>query len=169
MFNWSPQFFEYLSAAWLNCNWFLGDFNFWSRLFSTCTQIWIESETANEKTLKYFHLKQFWHEKMGAKFIIFLRDKCIVHWSLDACSCYQQTDFTCGCCFSFLTWPVHLDGNSLCGFVSARHPKCLRHLPQFLFVTQCTMVRLKNGVKSSQLWKIISPPIFNESLPNFER
>ena len=29
------------------------------------------------------------------------------------------------------------------------------------------MVKLKNGVKSSQLWKIISPPIVNKNLPNF--
>ena len=34
---------------------------------------------------------------------------------------------------------------------------------------QCTMVKLKNGVKSSQLWQIISPTIFNKNLPNFER
>ena len=34
---------------------------------------------------------------------------------------------------------------------------------------QCTMVKLKNGVKSSQLWQIISPSIFNENLPKFER
>ena len=33
----------------------------------------------------------------------------------------------------------------------------------------CTMVKLKNGVKRRQLWQIISPPIFNENLPNFER
>ena len=33
----------------------------------------------------------------------------------------------------------------------------------------CTMVKLKNGVKRSQLSTIISPPIFNENLPNFER
>ena len=37
------------------------------------------------------------------------------------------------------------------------------------FLHQCTMVKLKNGVKSSQLWKVISPPIFNENLSNFER
>ena len=34
---------------------------------------------------------------------------------------------------------------------------------------QCTMVKLKNGVKSSQLWTFISPPIFNENSSNFER
>ena len=37
---------------------------------------------------------------------------------------------------------------------------CVRH---------CIMVKLKNGVKISQIWKIISPPIFNENLPNFGR
>ena len=35
--------------------------------------------------------------------------------------------------------------------------------------THCTMVKLKNGIKSSQLWTIISPPIFNGNLSNFER
>ena len=33
-------------------------------------------------------------------------------------------------------------------------------------IDQCIMDELKNGVKSSQLWRIISPPIFNEHLPN---
>ena len=33
---------------------------------------------------------------------------------------------------------------------------------------QCTMRKLKNGVKSGQLWQIISPPIFNEISPNLE-
>ena len=35
--------------------------------------------------------------------------------------------------------------------------------------THCTMVKLKNGVKSSQLWQIFSPPIVNKNLSNFER
>ena len=29
------------------------------------------------------------------------------------------------------------------------------------------MQKLTNGVKSGQLWQIISAPIFNENLPNF--
>ena len=32
----------------------------------------------------------------------------------------------------------------------------------------CTMQKLKNGVKSGQLWQIISPPMFNENSPNLE-
>ena len=34
---------------------------------------------------------------------------------------------------------------------------------------QCTMGKLKNGVKRSQVWQIISPSIFNQNLSNFER
>ena len=30
------------------------------------------------------------------------------------------------------------------------------------------MEKLKNGVKSGQLWQIISPPILNENSPNLE-
>ena len=35
-------------------------------------------------------------------------------------------------------------------------------------VIHCTMEKLKNGVKSGELWQIISPPIFNENSPNLE-
>ena len=38
----------------------------------------------------------------------------------------------------------------------------------YLGLIQCTMRKLKNGVKSGQLWQIISPPIFNENSPNLE-
>ena len=34
-------------------------------------------------------------------------------------------------------------------------------------ISQCTMVKLKNGVKSSQLWQVISSLIFIKNLWNF--
>ena len=43
-----------------------------------------------------------------------------------------------------------------------------RHWEVFYKCSQCTMRKLKNGVKSGQLWQIISPPIFNENSPNLE-
>ena len=47
--------------------------------------------------------------------------------------------------------------------------QCLRACQREQIYTHCTMVKLKNGIKSSQLWTIISPPIFNGNLSNFER
>ena len=58
-----------------------------------------------------------------------------------------------------------------CLWSSCQTPPDIKTLSSYVktFRTHCTMVKLKNGVKRSQLWKIISPPIFNENLPNFER
>ena len=44
----------------------------------------------------------------------------------------------------------------------------IAHLNYYVLM-HCTMFKLKNGVKSSQFWQIIFPPIFNENLPNFKR
>ena len=52
-------------------------------------------------------------------------------------------------------------------FLRERERDCFQ---QSLFrdYKHCTMVKLRKGVKSGQLWQIIPPTIFNENLPNFE-
>ena len=57
MFNWSPQFYSLLSAACVNWNCFVGNFYCCRRLFSTRTQIWIESETAKEENIQIFRFE----------------------------------------------------------------------------------------------------------------
>ena len=67
LFNWSPQLHLHPFPSLFELQQI-----FWQLLllFSTHTQIGIKSETAKEKTSKYFHLKLFLLQKMGAKVVI---------------------------------------------------------------------------------------------------
>ena len=69
MFNRSSQLYSHPFLSMFELQLILWQFLLLQKTFSTRTQIQIESETAKEKTSKYFHLK-FWLEKMGAKVII---------------------------------------------------------------------------------------------------
>ena len=75
-----------------------------------------------------------------------------------------------------------MDGNASALNASRQGPSCqcqsmklferCRMIPKRwmeVVCPQCTMGKLKNGVKRSQVWQIISPSIFNQNLSNFER
>ena len=55
--NWSPQIGSHPFRSLFELQLILWQFTCCRRLFSTRTQIWIESETVKEISSKYFHLK----------------------------------------------------------------------------------------------------------------
>ena len=59
--------------------------------------------------------------------------------------------------------------SKLCEFISSLKVLSQPPVPNFDVTpwSQCTMGKMKNGVKSSQLWQIISPWMLNQKFPNF--
>ena len=58
--------------------------------------------------------------------------------------------------------------NCICFVLIPCIAQLFRRFTIWVTESHCTMRKLKNGVKSGQLWQIISPPIFNENSPNLE-
>ena len=81
-----------------------------------------------------------------------------------ALECFDQL------CSDLVRRPSHCCSYLWFVFIEFEKSKIIWSNPVVLttLLLHSTMRKLKNGVKSGQLWQIISPPIFNENSPNLE-